>query len=284
MRVMSMPYSGTPAFDPLGRFVYRAPNLMSSTPRPAPGDPPPAPHTLDTAGVVRADFDTRAVDTIATVVLPVLSRAVITRDANGKASAKMVINPVPPTPDDWSLLSDGSLAVLRPHDYHIDWVYADGRKGSTPKMPFDWRRLTDADKQAKVDSIKHMIDSVNASGKIYGMIIAFSAGKQDTIRPTIEFVAPDQMLDYVPATRLGAVRADRDNHLWILPTTTRSAVGGGLLYDVVNTQGELFERVQLPAGRTIAGFGRGGVIYLSSGDRTNGFMLEKTHVIRPAQP
>ena len=55
---------------------------------------------------------------------------------------------MPPTPDDWAILSDGSLAIVRPNDYHIDWVYPDGRRVSTPKMPFDWRRLTDADKQA----------------------------------------------------------------------------------------------------------------------------------------
>jgi hypothetical protein len=279
-------YSGTPAFDPRGRFVYRV-SAHSSPPRSAPGQLPPLPRTADTAGVVRADFDTRAVDTIARIVLPVLSPPTVRYDANGKPSgAKMVINPVPPTPDDWALLSDGSLAVLRPGDYHIDWVYADGRKASTPKMPFDWRRLTDADKQAKIDSIKHIIDSVNATGRIYYGIVSMSAGrpKLDTIRPTIEFVPPDRMLDYVPAIRIGALKPDRDNHLWILPTTTRSAVGGGLLYDVVNTQGELFERVQLPAGRTIAGFGRGGVIYLTFGDRTKGFMLEKTHVIRPDKP
>ena len=277
--------SATSAFDPVGRFVYRAPTIMSEAPPPAPGGAPP--RTLDTARVVRADFDTRAVDTIATLVLPVPFRPVMTYDANGNASAaKVVINPVPQSTDEWALLSDGSLAVLRPHDYHIDWVYSDGRTVSTPKMAFDWRRLTDADKQAKIDSIKHIIDSVNASGRIYGGITARRAGqpKLDTIRPTIEFVPPDQMLDYVPATRTGALKPDRDNHLWILPTTTRSAVGGGLLYDVVNTQGELFERVQLPAGWTIAGFGRGGVIYLSSGDRTKGFMLEKTHVIRPEKP
>jgi hypothetical protein len=31
----------------------------------------------------------------------------------------------------------------------------------------------------------------------------------------------------------------------------------------VNRKGELVERVQLPAGRTIAGFGPNGVIYLA---------------------
>ena len=55
-------------------------------------------------------------------------------------------------------LKAGSIALVRAHDYHIDWINADGTTASTPKMPYDWRRLTDADKQAKVDSAKRIID------------------------------------------------------------------------------------------------------------------------------
>ena len=36
-----------------------------------------------------------------------------------------------------------------------------------------------------------------------------------------------------------------------------------LNYDIVNRAGELVERIQLPPGRTIAGFGPKGAIYLS---------------------
>jgi len=36
------------------------------------------------------------------------------------------------------------------------------------------------------------------------------------------------------------------------------------VYDVVNRKGELVERVQIPAGRTISAFGPGGVVYLTS--------------------
>jgi hypothetical protein len=87
------------------------------------------------------------------------------------------------------------------------------------------------------------------------------------------------MLDYVPPIRGFSARADADNHVWILPTTTLSARGGGLLYDVVNRQGEVFERVQLPPDRVIAGFGPGGAVYLMYGDRSTGYTLERTHVI-----
>jgi hypothetical protein len=87
------------------------------------------------------------------------------------------------------------------------------------------------------------------------------------------------MPDYIPPIRSGSVKPDADGNVWILPTTSSQATNG-LLYDVVNAKGDIFERVQLPPGRTIAGFGRGGVVYLSNGDRTNGFVIERTGVIQ----
>jgi hypothetical protein len=38
------------------------------------------------------------------------------------------------------------------------------------------------------------------------------------------------------------------------------------VYDVINRKGELVERVQIPVGRTITGFGAGGVVYLTTRD------------------
>jgi hypothetical protein len=40
----------------------------------------------------------------------------------------------------------------------------------------------------------------------------------------------------------------------------------GTIYDVVDRKGELVDRVQLPAGRTLMGFGPGGVVYLTLRD------------------
>ncbi len=58
---------------------------------------------------------------------------------------------------------------------------------------------------------------------------------------------------------------------------------GELVYDVVNPTKGLFQRVRVPLDRSIAGFGKGGVVYLQSGDRTNGFYLErvKLNVVKP---
>jgi hypothetical protein len=56
--------------------------------------------------------------------------------------------------DDWAVTDDGSIAIIRGRDYHIDWVDADGHITSSPKIPFDWQRLSDEDKVAVIDSAR----------------------------------------------------------------------------------------------------------------------------------
>ena len=67
-------------------------------------------------------------------------------------------------------------------------------------------------------------------------------------------------------------------YAWILPTTSLDA-RGGLLYDVVNKKGEVFERVQLPKNRVIAGFGRGGIVYVMVRN-PEGLIIERTRIER----
>ena len=64
--------------------------------------------------------------------------------------------------------------------------------------------------------------------------------------------------DYVPPFTRGAVLADGDGNIWVRTTTL---VQGQPVYDVINSKGELVDRVQLPPFRSIAGFAPG-VVYL----------------------
>lgn len=278
---LSVPYAGSPAFDPRGRFIYRG--QPAPRPRPVPGAPPPPPRTRDTVPILRSDFDRRTTDTIGYVTVPVLDFPLIVRDDKGKASATQVFNPLPMPPDEWVITSDGSLAVLKPIDYHIDWVHADGTKQSTPKMPFDWRPLRDEDKQARIDSMKHVIDSTRAEGRHpIGVIYSSRAGGgMDTVIAKIEFAPYSEMPDYVPPFRAYTAKADKDNNVWIPPTTTMTQQMSGFLYDVINKKGEIFERVAIPGGRLVAGFGPGGVVYVVSGNREAGYVLERRRIIRP---
>ena len=85
----------------------------------------------------------------------------------------------------------------------------------------------------------------------------------------MNFVSASELPDYKPPFFTNSVRADEDGFLWIRTIATKGTVGRPI-YDVINTKGELVERVQLPKDRTIVGFGAGGVVYLLAREATPG--------------
>jgi hypothetical protein len=70
------------------------------------------------------------------------------------------------------------------------------------------------------------------------------------------------------------VSADADGNLWI---RTSTIVNGQPVYDIVNRQGVLRDRVQLPPFRTIAGFGPG-VVYMAVKDSAGVVHLERARI------
>jgi hypothetical protein len=282
--------------DPRGRIVYPL-----NPPTPQGGK------QSDSTAIVRADLDARSVDTIGKVKQRGGMSQVMDRSEPGKITIRITLDPLP-APDDWAVLSDGTVAFVRGHDYHIDWVHPDGTMTSSPKMPFDWKRLTDDDKQKLIDSARSAQAAAEAAraatatgrgaradggsgsggrgaGGGGGVVGAARSGGDApnpvnpvTVHTETNYVALKDMTDYYPAIRPGAAKPDRDGNLWILPTTSAQSQHGELIYDVVNTKGDLFERVRLPEGRSIVGFGAGGVVYVVSGDRTNGFVLERARL------
>jgi hypothetical protein len=80
--------------------------------------------------------------------------------------------------------------------------------------------------------------------------------------PPIELVQPNELPDYAPPFTGGAVRGDADGNVWIRTTL---AYNGGAVYDVVNSKGQLTDRVLVPTGRFIAGFGPG-IVYMGFRD------------------
>jgi hypothetical protein len=256
----------------------------------------------DSLEILRADLDARRVDTIGRVMQPSGGRlSVVPGTDGGRDLIKRTINPLTAV-DEWAVLSDGTIAFVRGHDYHIDWIHPDGTRSSTAKLPFDWKRLTDDDKQKLVDSARtaEVLSATRAalaraavsgstgnpdggagsgrgSARGGGDVGGPPAGGGRGAMP-YDFVPVAEIADYYPAIRRGAAMPDLDGNLWILPTTSAQSKNGELVYDVVNPKAGLFERVRMPAGRSIAGFGKGGVVYLISGDRTNGFYLERTRL------
>ena len=82
-----------------------------------------------------------------------------------------------------------------------------------------------------------------------------------TIRE-VSVVDADEIPDFRPPFGQNAVRADMDGNLWVRTTPARP-VPGGPVYDIINRDGVLVDRLQIPPGYGLVGFGRGGVVYLS---------------------
>ena len=319
-RALAMPSGSSPSdllnrstgVDPRGRIVY----VSSLRGRPTLIRPGVAGFG-DSVAVMRVDLELRKVDSIGSVSRP-LAKATAPTKAGGTSFTMFAIDPIK-TVDEVAVLSDGSVALIRGQDYHIDWIRLDGRTESTPKMPFDWKRLTDEEKQKLIDSTRAAQNALLAADKLESEMTMMTRGDPSGGPPpggggggagrgggrgdgagrgqdpdadrlsefgrgylprTAEVIPLSEIADYYPAIRPGAAMPDLDGNLWILPTTSKQSKQGELVYDVVNVKGEIFERVRLPLGRLVAGFGKGGVVYMTSGDRTTGFTLERTRLPR----
>jgi hypothetical protein len=238
----------------------------------------------DSVPIVRVDLATRKLDTVSfyhVTHAPVR----VTRAENGMMSMSTQLNPMQVI-DDWAAFPDGTVAIVRGRDYHVDWIAPNGTRTTSAKIPFEWQRLTDSAKAYVVDSMRTAAEASmkrireqtqgtsgastaapNAAGGGAGPMIIMrteggppARGGQAPPLPSIDVVSPDQLPDYRPAFTPGSVRADADGNLWI---RTSKLVDGGAVYDIVNRKGELTDRVSVPRSRVISGFGPGGVVYMA---------------------
>jgi hypothetical protein len=288
---------GNPGFDAQGRLVYRTLNRNFGGPPPQPGQPFTPPPQPDTAPIIRFDLATRKLDTAAFIKTPRV-RMNMMRTERGM-SVTSTIDPIPVV-DDWAVLPDGGIALVRGRDYHVDYVDADGTRRSGGKIPFDWQRLNDEQKTALIDSTRKAIEAQRAGGGGPGGAASITGGGGQVIvsvttgpggggtqtqvggpppgggavqLPPPSFYAPNELADYRPAFAGGSVRADAEGRLWIRTIPTKP-LAGGAEYDVIDREGKLVERVAIPKGTTIIGFGSGGIVYLGVRDTTG------VHVVR----
>jgi len=247
----------------------------------------------DSMSVARVNLATHTVDTVAWLAVPTLYWGQIS--VPGTITLRQARNPLP-AEDDFTVLADGTIAVVREFDYHIDWYAANGARTSSPKIAHEWVHVTDSMKTAFSDSA-HAADSAAVFGawvadsiaaakvgriSAQGAIIA-PGGRGGRLPPKMPaYVDPSVLPDYMPpflaaVDSLGAraVVADADNHVWIRVNQPKSG-DGGTIYDVVDRAGALVDRVQLPGGTTLMGFGPG-VAYLISREGV-GYKLARAHI------
>jgi hypothetical protein len=296
---------GNPGFDARGRLVYR-PFRFNVTP-PAAGQPFVPPSPPESAAVIRYDLAARKLDTAGFFKLPKVTMTTST-DANGGMRRQVQMNPLPIV-DDWAVLSDGSIAFVRGQDYHVDFIGPDGARTTGAKIPYEWQRMTDEDKVAFIDSTRAAVLRARAAGGTAGAPggnTGFNAAPQGmTITiggppggggggggaqvivggpppvgggppPAPVFVSPSELPDYKPVFGPGGVRADADAQVWVRTIPTKPTPGGAI-YEVIDRSGKVVDRVQVPTGTTIIGFGPGGVVYLGMRD-ASGIHLQRARL------
>ena len=77
----------------------------------------------------------------------------------------------------------------------------------------------------------------------------------------VSVINPRYLPDFRPPFTNGAVRADLDGNLWVRTVPTRRTPGGPV-YDIISREGKLVDRLQVPPGYQLVGFGRGRVVFL----------------------
>lgn len=301
---------GNPGLDAKGRLVYRGGiSIVRQTGGArggggAAGLPFALPETPDSSAIVRVDLATRKLDTAGFFKIP--KTTLKAEQTERGVTMTSEINPMPLV-DEWTVLADGSIAIVRGQDYHVDFIDADGGRVSGAKIPFDWQRLDDDAKVAVIDSARKAMEAArgaaanappgSAPAGIAGdgaprMMISFSTGggtdggggmaqrimaggAPGMANASLNFISPSELPDYRPAFSAGAVKADADGNLWVRTSAVRAGAAGPI-YDVIDRRGELIDRIQLPAARQIVGFGKGGVVYMTARD-ASGSWLERTH-------
>ncbi len=271
---------GAPMFSTPRGLVYRG----------APAAPPLVPRPEDAADsvsttddsllIVRMNYTTRALDTVGAVATGYMT----TRTTRSSTTAQTAVTPLFPFYDNVAVTSDGSIGLFHAREYRFDWITPDGTRQVGARLPYPWQRITDALRQHIVYSInggrQHIYDSLLAKRRadsartgsvpMVSSILITATGDipqqvPAPLPPLPKLVPPDAIPDYYPPTAALAVLADGDNHVWIRPKLP-APDPGFVVWDIVDRNDGLIDRVRVPATRTIAGFGPGGFVYLVSRD------------------
>ena len=303
---------GNPGFDAKGRLVYRAQSFGPPRGGMA-GQPMQPPVIPDSVPLVRYDLLTRKLDTAAFVRSPAPKFSVVQNERG--VSMTTTINPLQEV-DDWAVLPDGTIAIVRKDyhvDYvdangqkssapkiPFDWQ----RLSDSAKMAIiDSAKARMARARAGGPGGGFVItrdgpggnDVVAGGGPGGGPgggapVIVFRTerveggppprgGAPTETRvagpPPLSFVEPSELPDYQPAFTTGSVRADREGKLWVRIFSPLQS-NAGPEYDVIDRTGKLVDRVALPSGTTIAGFGPDGTVYLGVRD-ASGVHITRAH-------
>ena len=194
--------------------------------------------TFDSVPAMRYDRATMKLDTLAWIQLA-RDNVRITPGPNGRGLSITVGAQAYSARDDWKAMPDGSIAVVRVRDYHVDRYSRSGARTSGPPVRFTPVPVTEAEKAA------------------------WRANRLSLVRPRSGGSIPSNLSDPEwPATMPPFVYyetfARPNGELWVLRS---HKAADPRVYDVFGPQSTIIAQVTLPPKMRLVGFGNG-TVYL----------------------
>lgn len=170
----------------------------------------------DSAALLRFARGAAAEDTLGYIHLS--PRKIDIAQTNGTIRSVSIVIPPFPAQDGWVAFPDGAVALVRTHDYRVDWVLADGKRVAGRVIPFTPVKVTDGDKKKRAPNAPE----------------------------------PDWP-DVKPPFAYTGVLAGADGNVWI--PRYASADDTRSHYDVIDRRGVVVARVDVPNRGKVVGFG-----------------------------
>lgn len=196
------------------------------------------PAAFDSVPAMRYDRATTKLDTLAWIQLA-RGNVQISPGPSGRGLSITVGAHAYPARDDWKAMSDGSIAIVRVRDYHVDRYSRSGVRTSGPPMQFTPVPVTEAEKAAwRADRLSRVRPR--------------SAGSMAPSLPDPEW--PTTMPPFVYSETF----ARPNGELWVLRS---HKAADPRVYDVFGPASTIIARVALPPKTRLVGFGNG-TVYL----------------------
>jgi hypothetical protein len=205
----------------------------------------------DSAPLLRWDRARDRIDTLARLHLAPLAKP----GSGGAAGHQIIMSRPQPfgAEDDWAVLPDGRVAILRVADYHVDWIAPDGRRTATAANAFRREPVTRADKDRILKPVQAMLSG--------GAKFTVAAPKES------DFVWPDAKPPFVAHFTL----VTPEGRIWVQRSV---AEGAEPLYDELDERGRVVRRYVLPKDAKVVGFGKG-TVYVTHADEDDLLHLQR---------
>jgi hypothetical protein len=216
----------------------------------------------DSFAIVRWELDAERFDTVAMLPRPAAMQSISLNAGGGGKITGSGGGPLSPKPG-WAAGRDGRAALVWAEPYRVEWVSRSGHRTAGPAVEYRPIPVTDADKAAWADRMGGSAVTVVSGGE---------GGRSFTIpRPD-----PSDMEwpEHKPAFHPTGMWTTPSGTLWV---QRHVADGTPETFDLFDAQARLTDRVVLPEGRSLLGFGAG-VVYLARTDADDLQWIERYRI------